>query len=1001
MNCRIARLAGPDAEGMFPGVAGAVLCALMCVFAAACAQNSVDGQEQDGNGRNVSVRFYCVAETRSGCAVDETAVGDVNVYAYADGRLAAETYCADYGGTGGSGLSLELQSGKAYEIYALANVGQVHAPTELSALRAMRLPAHTGVRAGGALAEYPQPLPMAYMPDGPLEVSAERTGVALKLTRLVSRVNFSFDRSGLAHSAVEITSVRVRQAASDVTPFEACGKALATDDGDLAGESDLAVLNASGGGTASFYVPENCRGVLLPGNTDHWAKVPENLPVQERNLCTYLEVKGTYTSPGVVGDNLVYRLYLGGDNCSDFSLRRNLDYTVTLSATDDGVFLSSWKVELGEYEDCRELRFDRDTLVLWQGGGAGTAEILCAPASLEHSLSVDGDAFRAAALDWTRRGNEVELSSSFVGPEVKWARMFLSSWDGRHRDTLTVKLDYVPGEFMEYINLAPRYCGQWGTLEFPTASADSPVVTECGGREMQIGGSVARSLSARMPGSSGYLNLVYSPTTPQTLYLMAEEAGEIPEITISRSTLSTTLRLPDTIYPSYALRLTRDLCESGDINTDERDGFPYDAEASVLLADSDGNILDLETFARPEALIEADIDDDPDNYFDEKYDDMCYRFIGRTSVSFPFGDDLAGFRLKRSGIEEATAGRLAQWQMWGLKADGDRAATAVVRISNGYYSSGNMFTDIPVTVQPVFGQWRWLGEVTDWQLAPDSRRSSECSLAGDRPRPNCGGSVSWQTKRGSFRTDERPDEALWNASDYNYGVTFSPAAIRFSDDDEDFLSHGGAFIARGSTVNPHSGRTIFGYYTFDSVLYLPVGAQVSLEGVGDNSTTVHYAFSPFTEMACADWCGSWPGLENLVGIHCTGWTPTGPQAVSSYVTVPEEGDNGSYPLEFRSDVQRLDNSSSFAAINLLLSSFTQTYFTFKFEVDGNSFDSLDFTRNGYASYFSGSALSSRESGSYGFYLLRRQQDEATVPGGYAYGLENCLLEAWLHSYSLH
>lgn len=979
-----------------------------------CAGNEYVRNACEGGSRTVSVRFHLSAGelgtgrnmTRSVCEVDEDAVRDVNVYAYMNGALAAEAWCGDYGGD--NGLQMELQAGRSYEIFALANVGRVHAPADIEALRAMRIPLPrpqqtTPVSDAGHGQE--AAVPMAYIPDGPVEVSSARTGMTLRMVRLMSRVNFLFDRSGMTHSGVEVAAVAVRQAASDVTPFSVGGKALAAVDGDRACEDDLATLNGqegnSGGCSVSFYVPENCRGVLLPENEDHWAKVPERLPADERGLCTYLEVRCIYTSPGVVGENLVYRLFLGSDSVSDFSLRRNLDYTVTLSATDEGVFQTSWKVDLGEYDDSRQLCFDRDTLVVWQGGGAGTASILCDPAGVEHSLTVDEDAFRAAALVWTRRGNDLEVSSSFVGPQTKWARMFLRSWDGLQKDTLTVKLDYTPGVFMEYVNNAPRFCGQWGTLEFPTASADSPVTVDCLGRQLGAGGTSARSYSFRIPGSSGYMNLWYTPLTPTKVYMMVDDACALPEFTLSRGTLATVLQLPDTVYPEYYLRLSRPLSESGDINTDERDGFPYDADVDVLLADSQANILDLQSFALPEVLVEADREEDPDDYLDERYEDMCDRFIYRTQAVFSSGGNRAGFRVLRQGVEEAATGRLAHWQMWGLEADEDRPSTAVVRISNGAFGAGRMVSDIPVSVEPVFGQWRWLGEVTDWQLAPDSRRSSSSALGADRPRPNCGGSVSWLTRRGSFAAGRRPDETLWNTSESNYGVTFSPTMITYGDNDEDFLSHGGAFVVRGRTVNPHSGRLICGYYSFDSVLYLPIGAQVSLEGIGEMSTMIHYCFSPFTEMADCDWAGSWPGLESLVGISCLGWQPTGARTVHSYLTVPEDDDGSSYPLRFRSDVQRLDNSSTFSAINLLLSSFTQSYFTFDFEVDGRTFSSLDFTRDGYSSYYSGSALAAREEGAFGYYLLRRQADEATIPGGYAYGLENTLLEAWLRSYSAH
>ena len=186
-----------------------------------------------------------------------------------------------------------------------------------------------------------------------LDASAFVTGMAtIDLTRLITRVAFSVDKSNLATSALTITSVKLCQTTSQVSPF---GRSFKPDKdgiekvGDMASEQDLALINA--GEAAWLYCLENRQGVLLPGNTDPWLKEPSMLH-EAADVCTYLEVCAEYTGDyeGVVvsSENVVYRFYLGRDNIRDFTLERNRGVSVCLSVSDLGVFEREWKVDYGQ-----------------------------------------------------------------------------------------------------------------------------------------------------------------------------------------------------------------------------------------------------------------------------------------------------------------------------------------------------------------------------------------------------------------------------------------------------------------------------------------------------------------------------------------------------------------------------------------------------------------------------------------------------------------------------
>lgn len=105
-----------------------------------------------------------------------------------------------------------------------------------------------------------------------------------------------------------------------------------------------------------FYMYENLQGENNTSNGDPSLKTPAGLEVPTKGdgkidytewfekwssvPCTYIEVKGNYTiftsEPGVnhVGDGEInYRFFLGKNSTSDFNIKRNTHYNVTLAFT--------------------------------------------------------------------------------------------------------------------------------------------------------------------------------------------------------------------------------------------------------------------------------------------------------------------------------------------------------------------------------------------------------------------------------------------------------------------------------------------------------------------------------------------------------------------------------------------------------------------------------------------------------------------------------------------
>lgn len=279
-------------------------------------------------GRSVPVTF-AVSEnvTKSSFRGLDDEIRHLSVFLYRDGCL--ETVVESDGGP----VSASLCMGVRYDAFALANSSGFVPPAGENDLRDMMVDIPS-------LEEMVDGLPMCWERTGFL--SGMEGVVEMEFDRLFAELSFSVDPSLLP--GLEVKSVRVCNACASVSPFCLSGsRAVASEsvsDGDYATESDIAAVND--GGVLTLYVPENRQGVLLPGNTDPEARVPDMLDAPE--LCTYLEVECRFSHASALEGNVVYRLYPGLDGCTDFSIVRNCCYGLALCPTPGGLDEVSWRV---------------------------------------------------------------------------------------------------------------------------------------------------------------------------------------------------------------------------------------------------------------------------------------------------------------------------------------------------------------------------------------------------------------------------------------------------------------------------------------------------------------------------------------------------------------------------------------------------------------------------------------------------------------------------------
>lgn len=311
-----------------------------------CDYEPIPGNPRELMPETVEVDLRCIdaatASTKSSLGTSETAVSNADIFVFdaSSGILDQAVYCN--GGT----PSLSLVKGHKYNIYVLANVGDVTSAVKASfaAESAFAAGYRHSFASFGSITAYG--FPMASRGGVPF-TGGSSASLSVPVDRMVARYNVKVDRSALSGSTLTVKSVSVRQNALSFLPFGSAGERFSTSvcNGDSASASDISTLNA--GGTVTFYVLENRQGVLLPSNGDPWAKVPGNIS-SRKDCCTYLEMVCSYSSDSRRCDNATYRMYLGADATKDFNVTRNSVYTLTLRPTDAGSGTVSWKIDPGD-----------------------------------------------------------------------------------------------------------------------------------------------------------------------------------------------------------------------------------------------------------------------------------------------------------------------------------------------------------------------------------------------------------------------------------------------------------------------------------------------------------------------------------------------------------------------------------------------------------------------------------------------------------------------------
>ncbi len=268
----------------------------------------------------------------------------------------------------GGRIEMSLPAGRSYNLYLLGNLWEIGSggskrapafPADESSLESFFYRMDGGSAGEGYRREQFSEaalygIPLCWSQGG---VSASASGVSVRMKRLFSRLTVELDHSGMAGSSLDAFvngSLSLRQVNCRLMPFASGGsRALDTDDVLPYGDADATMENALCKEFV-YYVPENCQGVLLPGNADPSRKTLYNVEPPRRGLVSYVEFKAAIGAVSGFEGSAVYRFLLGRDAVSDFDIERGLSLRVGLGFNAESIFSPEWKVEAEGLTDRRE-----------------------------------------------------------------------------------------------------------------------------------------------------------------------------------------------------------------------------------------------------------------------------------------------------------------------------------------------------------------------------------------------------------------------------------------------------------------------------------------------------------------------------------------------------------------------------------------------------------------------------------------------------------------------
>ena len=288
----------------------------MMLFCCACSDADIELNPATQAKQQLAMTFRCGAMSPTRAATNDTRIDDINLYLFpVNGGQARHVYIAPV-----RPVVLELPKGD-YTLYAIANLGHDAGERTQDFVRSLRVE-----REPAALADAPFPMSAQQA----VTVSGD-TQIAVSLIRAVAKVNFSYTVAADFAKSFHVKSVQFRSAPRSAALFD-FSRAESSE-----AVADMPPVEASATAyAATCYLLENRQGEVA-GIGSQQQKDQTRAPEH----ATYIAIAGEAD-----GTQVVYRIYLGENNTTDFNVGRNRVYNIDARIL--GLNTVDWRVSTAE-----------------------------------------------------------------------------------------------------------------------------------------------------------------------------------------------------------------------------------------------------------------------------------------------------------------------------------------------------------------------------------------------------------------------------------------------------------------------------------------------------------------------------------------------------------------------------------------------------------------------------------------------------------------------------
>lgn len=291
-----------------------VVCSML--FCCACSDSDIELNPATQAKQQLAMTFRCGAMSPTRTASSDTRIDDINLYLFpVNSGPAQHIYIALV-----QSVTLELPKGD-YTLYAIANLGRDTGDRTQDFVRSLRTER--------------DPFALA---DSPFPMSAEQAisvrddmQIAVSLIRAVAKVNFSYTVAADFAKSFRVKSVQLRCVPCSATLFGSSRAESAETVADMPPVETSATAY-----TATYYLLENRQGQVTSIGTQQ-----QKDETRAPRYATYIAITGEAD-----GIKVMYRIYLGENNTTDFNVTRNRVYNIDARIL--GMNTVDWRVSTTE-----------------------------------------------------------------------------------------------------------------------------------------------------------------------------------------------------------------------------------------------------------------------------------------------------------------------------------------------------------------------------------------------------------------------------------------------------------------------------------------------------------------------------------------------------------------------------------------------------------------------------------------------------------------------------